>query len=193
MARIGVFCIESWSADLRSKSSLRPLLEFLEATDDINVIHQRVRNRTELLNYVDIWTTYDSYPVGFLAMHGGPGKVRAGADDVTIEDLIDATEDRDSQEWAIDLRGKVLYLGACSTFHTRPSRIEALHRKTRAHVVCGYAKDVDWYEAAAFEVLLFASLAQRSKRVPDAIRWLHKHHAEHVRRLRFRTFPEYGT
>src|SRR5690242_8664707 len=103
MARLGVFCIESWSADLRSKSSMRPLLGFLEATDDINVVHQRVRNRTELLNYVDVWASYDTYPVGFLAMHGAPGRLRAGADDVTIEDLIDATEDDDCQESAIDL------------------------------------------------------------------------------------------
>jgi hypothetical protein len=190
---IGVFCIESWSSDLRSKSTVRPILEFLAAGGHIRFIHQRVVTGEELRNYLDDWASrYDTYPVGFLAMHGSPGEVVAGSEAVTLEELIDATEEDDDDEWSVDLSGKVLYLGSCSTLRARAQRIDDLRRRTRARLVCGYERKVYWAEAAAFEVLLFSALGRGRDRVPDAIRWLHKHHGEYVDRLKFRTFPDYS-
>lgn len=189
---LGVFCIESWSSDLRVRSTVRPLLSFLESTGDINVIHQRVKDRNELLDYLGVWSRYDTYPFGFLAMHGARGEVVAGAECVTIEELVDATLDGDDEEWSLDLQGKVLYLGGCSTFRTDSGRLERLKSNTGARVICGYERAVDWYRAASFEVLLLSSLARQPNRVSDALRRLAKRYPDHIKELGFRTVPDYS-
>ena len=43
----------------------------------------------------------------------------------------------------LDLTGKVLYLGSCSTLNVNPERLERFRRDTGLRMVCGYKRPVD--------------------------------------------------
>lgn len=48
--------------------------------------------------------------------------------------------------------------------------------------MCGYMADVDWLEAAAFELVLIDALS-RYKRIDAAFRWLYENHPSILDRL----------
>jgi hypothetical protein len=184
--RLGVFCIESWTTDLRSKGTLRPLLELLEREGEIRFIYQRVASAEELASYLDHWSGYSSYELGFLALHGEPGSVAIGSEAVTVEELIDRTTDTD-EPLDLNLRGKTVYFGSCSTMSKRRD-MERFRRASGARLVCGYTKDVDWLEAAAFELLLLTRFAANANPV-RALKPLYEHHRGFVKRVGFRSVP----
>src|SRR4051812_44261356 len=90
--RLKIFCIEGWTSDLRSRSSVRPLLELLETEGEIRFIHQRIASVEELKTYFEWWTGYTSYELGFLAFHGNAGSIEIGSESITVQDLIDLAE-----------------------------------------------------------------------------------------------------
>ncbi|MDQ3934867.1 MAG: hypothetical protein M3340_09600 [Actinomycetota bacterium] len=157
----GIFCIENWSADLRSQDSVAPLLDFLDAHRGARVIRQRVLTATELELYLGRFSELKSYQVAYLALHGQRGKVFVGNEDIELERLVSRSNGANGAAAApIDLSGKVLYLGSCGSLSVTRNRIRALRERTGAAAICGYTKHVDWYEAAAVEVMLLSTLAE---------------------------------
>lgn len=202
----GIFCIENWSGDLRSQTSVRPLLDFLERSGAARCIHQRVSTPRELRHYLARLTNYDSYGVGYLALHGERGRVLVGTHEVTLESLVGwATLDKsdietdskiDDPEWVVDLTGKVLYLGSCATLHVSEQRLAALRERTGARAVCGYTKYVEWFASGGFDVMLLSALAEAtssddSQAVPNAIRRLHRDAGDLLTTLGFRCEPDW--
>src|SRR3954469_25402077 len=132
----GIFCIENWTGDLRSRATVLPLLQFLAASDGTRFIHQRVSTPRELRHYLGRFAALGEYRVGYLALHGDRGVVRVGRHDLTLEhlaawsslDMASATrdEDLDDPEWTVDLTGKVLYLGSCSSLRVSRERLARL-------------------------------------------------------------------
>ena len=79
----GIFCLEAdWSSDLKSRSSVEPILELLdqEETDRVPHIHRDVATPEELEFFLDKWTQkgYRSHPILYLAFHGDPGRIFLG-------------------------------------------------------------------------------------------------------------------
>ncbi len=176
----GIFCIENWSPDVRSASSIRPLLELLRdgPGGDTRFIHQRVSTPQELRFYLGRFTHLGGYNVGFLALHGAPNRVFVGAEELALEDLLRWTRDfehpsslrDDDSDWRLDLSGKVLYLGSCASLRVSTDRLEALRKASNAIAICGYTKPVDWHPAAAFEVLLLSELAHATSGKRQSVR-----------------------
>lgn len=189
-ATLGVFCIENWTSDLRSRSSVQPLLEFLKRSVGLRYVHQRVSTLDELRDYMDRWSDLASYELGFLALHGSPGKIAVGAESMTVRGLLDRTWDDDEEPWVIDLRGKVLYFGSCSTFR-RQAQFAEVARASGARLVCGYRRSVRWDESAAFEVMLFSALADSGSPF-EALRDLRRRQAHLMEHLRFDWMPRRG-
>jgi hypothetical protein len=186
---LGIFCIENWTGDLRSRSTVQPLLEFLEKSDvGVRFIHQRVATLGELRDYMDRWSALDSYELGFLALHGSPGKVQVGSEAMRVGELLDRSWDRDEDPWVIDLSGKTLYFGSCSTFSGQ-DRFEEVARQTKARLVCGYRRSVSWDEAAGFEVMLLSALAAFDSPF-EALRDLRRRQNELIQSLHFDWMPK---
>ena len=165
----GIFCIENWSKDLRSSGTVGPLLDFMSSSGDARVIHQRVSTVYELTHYLRRFSALRSYQVAYLALHGDRGKVYVGDEGVELEDLVTWTmlsgrrsggvgSNGDSDDSVIDLRGKVLYFGSCGSLGIPRDRLRLMREETGAAAVCGYMRQVDWYAAASFEILLLATL-----------------------------------
>ncbi len=165
----GVFCIESWSPDLRNRDTVRPILDYLEQREVARVFLQPVSTPQELRHYLSRFTALTSFHVAFLALHGHSGHVRVGSSDVDLDALTHwgrfdqpADEHVEGDPWRLDLTGKALYLGSCASLDEDPDgggSLEEVRARTRASVICGYTRNVPWLDVGAVEILLLAELA----------------------------------
>jgi hypothetical protein len=203
----GIFCIENWSGDLRSKYSSNDLLEFLERHGAARTVHQRVSTTRELGHYLSRFADQTTHRVGYLAMHGSRGQVYVGSTPVSLETLISwSTLEGDDaprlsaagepEEYVVDLAGKVLYLGSCASLNVSPDRLAELRKHTGAIAVCGYRRSVDWFESAGFEILLLAALAAATtgerNSVGAALKRLWKRSGTLMTTLGFISEPDYA-
>ncbi len=153
--RPGVFCVEGdWSSKLTDRSSVQPLLRALEGLNVVKVIHRSAGTRTELEHLLKRWVQkqYDDYMLGYLAFHGSPGLVHLGRDSVSLEELGELLEGA--------CTGRVLHFGSCSVLKSAETSLKAFLHQTGARAVCGYTKDVDWLQSAAFDLLLISELVR---------------------------------
>lgn len=183
----GIFCLESWSGNLAHRSTVRPLLELLEAQAGVKFIHRVVDARDTFFDLLGRWPSNRGYRLGYMACHGEPGTLRIGGDNVALGELTSALAER-----GVTLRGKTLYFGSCAVLAMPASRVSAFRTATGAQAVCGYRGEdgVEWLESAAFELMLFDYLATSGyKTAPPALRDFRRDHSSAWKRLRFVADP----
>lgn len=183
----GVFCLEGpWSDLLTDGSSVRPLLELLERRRVIEFAHRDAATVPEFENYLRQWSQkrYAKLGFGYLAFHGEKGTLWVGQEEYSIEQLAELLDGR--------LEGRILYFGSCSTLQVDDDRIENLRARTGARAVCGYTRDVDWIESAAFELNLIDAVAWYS-RIDAVFNHLRRNHGGACERLGFRAFWSTGS
>lgn len=188
MGKLGIYCIENWSGRRANRNSVRPVLEFLETSGAARFIHERVAKLDELESRLDDWAPRKQYPLCYLALHGSPESVNVGRHELTLEALL--LIDQGADERPVDLSGKTLFLASCSTLLSDRSWLRKVASDTGLNTLCGYGTDVDWFEAAAFDVLVLSALS-RYTRSSDAIKYLRQQHGGFVRRMQFRSEPHW--
>jgi hypothetical protein len=176
----GIFCIEGpWDSRLTNTKSVKPLLEFLEDSEKVRHVHERVTSRDELPNIVRKWPQhqYQRYSVGWFAFHGSPGCLHVGRHKITLVDL--------AEELRGACAGKLLYFGGCGVLDVPGREIAAFRRATRARCIAGYREDADWYPVAGFELVLMEALTLYRR--ADAVhRWLTDQYPDLVDKLGFK-------
>jgi hypothetical protein len=200
----GVYCIENWSASDASPDTVLPLLTFLRENGAAKAIHQRISHPRELGHYLQRFANQTACRVGYLALHGSRRHVHVGRRKVDLDTLITwSTLDEpdpprmndDDQQWVLDLTGKVLYLGSCATLRVSPRQLEELRRETGAIAICGYTRYVDFYEAAAVEVMLLIALSDATSKqrhsVGPALKRLWRRSGDLLDNLGFVSYPDY--
>ena len=183
----GIFCLESWSGNLAHRSSVRPLLELLEAQAGVKFIHRIVDTRDSFLDLLARWPSYRGYRLGYIACHGEPRRLRIGADVVALDDITTELSDR-----GVTLKGKTLYFGSCAVLAMPAAERTAFRQGIAAQAICGYTGEdgIDWLESAAFELLLFDYLVGSGhKTSPPALRDFKARHGNEWKRLRFVADP----
>jgi hypothetical protein len=171
---LGLFCLEgNWDQDLTYSGSIRPVIELLKNMGlfDLNErppIYRDVCTYEEFRKLTTSWgNEYDDYRAAYFASHGDEGVIVLDKSEnayVELEELAEMLRGR--------CRGRVLFLGGCSTLGVPQKRIDDLFRLTRARAVCGYRKQVDTIHAAALETVFFGELAdhaRRSSRIGDGL------------------------
>lgn len=145
----GVFCLESeWETDLRDTKSVAPLLDVLERLDLARTIHRHVATPSDLEYYLRLWKQkkYAKYSVLYLATHGSVDAIRLGRTTVSLDDLGDLLEGACTD--------RIIYFGGCSTLSSSDEDLKKYVRRLGAKAIVGYTEDVDWLDAASFELLL---------------------------------------
>jgi hypothetical protein len=152
---------------LRDNSSVRDLLAVLSRNDGVRVIHRDVATADDLVQYLKRWreTRYRGFRIGYLALHGYPGRVVFRRAKVPIAEI--AAKAKGSAD------GKIVFFGSCSGAADR-RRLETFKQLTGARAVCGYTKEADWTPSAAFDLMLLHSLAWYES-LPRAERWVRQH------------------
>ena len=184
--KTGIFCLESWAGDLRSRRSVRPLLEILEQEAGVKFIHRTVDSRSSFFDLLARWPTYDSYRIGYIACHGDAERLVIGAHRVTLKQL-----ETELQRRNISLAKRTLYFGSCGVLSMPKSRLRAFRENIGAEAVCGYKGDdgVDWLESAAFELLLFDYLTYGRAAAPSGLRDFRNDHRALWKKLDFEADP----
>jgi hypothetical protein len=160
---------------------MKPLLEFVERTGRIRLIHHSVRTKSAFLDVVRRWPQkqYAGYSLGYFSFHGTEGCLLLGRERVGLDEL--------GEELRGACQGKTIYFGSCSTLGALRRDVQDFRRITRAKCVAGYTEYVDWFESAAFELLLLDAMSRSSR--SDAVeRWLRTEHRTLVRRLGFKMY-----
>jgi hypothetical protein len=168
----GVFCMEgNWDNDLAGRESVLPTLELLDRLGVIRYIHRHTATPQEMRYYVDSWLSrkYAGYHVGFFALHGAPTKLHLStAHTVGLAELGSWMSGR--------CEGKRLYFGACSALRASDTTLTEFLRETRAAMICGFTKEIDWIESAALETVILNNLVNGARvdsveRLMKAARW----------------------
>lgn len=177
--KLGIWAMEApWSSRVTDVRSVAPVLQALEdagvARHGRHVINSRddfVKQLTRLGQ-----KQHEGFTIGYVAMHGSPGKVYAGRRSIDLPDVGKNLPRR-------ALSKKVLHFGSCSVL-THEDQQRDLLEALGAKAITGFTRDVDWFESLAFELLLFKTLA-RYTRPSDADRYIRKNHGELAERLGF--------
>ncbi|MFG2060872.1 DUF6642 family protein [Micromonospora sp. NPDC048871] len=158
--RKGVFCIEGeWHPDLTKRWSVRPTLQLLEQLESLRYIHQSAVTRDQLKYYVEQWSLrkYSSYEVGFFALHGSPSQLWLSNSQSTS--LHEVATWISPGCW----QGRQIYIGACSVLQGSDRDLSEFLKQTGASMVCGFTKQIDWIESAAFETVVLDRLVNAGK------------------------------
>jgi hypothetical protein len=155
----GVFCVEGqWEDDLNSRGSVLPTLELLERLGSIRYIHRDTATADELHYYLDTWLSrkYADYKVGFFALHGQPTQLCLTSKQTVELDEIAA--------WMSGrCASRILYFGSCSVLRASDRVLQDFLHETKAAMLCGFTKSIDWVESAAFETVVLNTLVNGGK------------------------------
>ena len=164
----GIFCLETheWFSheEMEGKidnTSVEPSLMLLERMAGYNVPYRRrdVATRTEFEYFLEKYFDegHEDYPILYLSFHGHgpendrlPGLTLGDGTDYSLDDLESLIKGR--------CKGRVIHFGACGVMKAGSDRLQLFLDNSGAAAVCGYKKDVDWLESAAFDVLLMGYL-----------------------------------
>ena len=90
---------------------------------------------------------YRNYTILYIAFHGRPNKIQIGRDLVTLREIADVLEGH--------LAHRIVYFGSCGTMRTKHANIDDFLHRTKADILAGYRKDVDFIQATAWELCCF--------------------------------------
>jgi len=154
-----IFCIEGyWDGHMRSKKTVAPVMELLGKMDkQINHVHATCATVEEFEFYLKEWTrpSYKYYGILYLAFHGVENALCIGNNVYSLEQMAELLQGKGENAYII--------FGACSTMKGISKRtMKQFLAITGAKAVCGYADDVDWLRATAFELLLLGLMQENS-------------------------------
>ena len=143
-----IYCLEgNWRTNPRCKQSVRPMLDILRNAAGIKYIYRKCNTREEVFEYLRQYTfvRYRNYTILYIAFHGRPNKIQIGRDLVTLREITDVLEGH--------LAHRIVYFGSCSTMRTKRANIDDFLHRTKADILAGYRKDVDFIQATAWEMV----------------------------------------
>ena len=180
----GIFCLEgAWNKRLDDRASVLPTLDLLERLEIATYVHRDVGTEEELYEYLSKWAQagYRRYGVLYFAFHGVRGGIQVGRGTVTLDDL--------SEKIGGKAAGRAVYFGSCNVMRDRVG-VESFQQMTKAKIVCGYTKKVDWVDSAAFDLLLLRNLVS-DLRIDARVNQLRGSYGELVDRLGFQSVPSF--
>jgi hypothetical protein len=151
-----IYCLEGlWNDyNLKDKSSVMPLLEFISKSNSCDFIYHDCATKDELDFFLRKWaqkSLSDKFPILYLACHGEQEKIFLNRKDfVTLNEIAEILKDQ--------CYGKVFYFGSCSTLKIDKRKIQSFLTKTNAIAAIGYQVDVDWMISSACDLLVFEAL-----------------------------------
>jgi hypothetical protein len=156
MTRNGILCLEGdWDAGLQRRRSLIPVLELLKSSWNIPYIHRTASNREEFRRVIQEWSKakYAKYPILYLGVHGGPGVISIGDEDIPLKDL---------HEFAGVGKNRIVHFGSCETLAIAKQDLTRFLKLSKFTAVCGFKSEVDWLHSCALEILILDQLSSRN-------------------------------
>lgn len=165
-----IFCLETeWIQSvhsLKNRSSALSLLDFLQNSDKrISFIFRNVATKEDFIFYINhlYYDSYSSYDTVYLCFHGSESSISlASGDNINILDF--AIENQGIFD------GKNVHFGCCSTLNMEEDEAKEFKRLTKARMITGYKKDVEFVESFVFELWLLNVIANHPEYGPIRIK-----------------------
>ena len=167
-----IFCLETeWDQtlhDLKKKSPVLPLLDFLENAIKVDYTFRQVATESDFKYYIEHLhqPSYSAYDTIYLCFHGLEKSICFV--DKTNLDLI-AFAEKDANRGIFE--GRNVHFGSCSTLKMNKEEILHFKRLTKARMITGYTEDVDFTSSFIFETWLLNAMWLNSdfaaKRIND--------------------------
>jgi hypothetical protein len=160
-----IFCLETeWNFSetkrMRDKSSILPLLQFLEESMDIEFIFRKVASREDLKYYLYQlkYKTYKDFQIVYLAFHGNSKSIEMPSEPnnpLTLDELSEISNNQ--------FEDKIIHFGSCRTLNTSQKTIIDFKHQTGAKIVSGYSKSVDFMKSSILDFAYMSELASTQK------------------------------
>ena len=188
MARQGIYCIENWSGRRANRNSVRPMLEFLESSGVARCIYERVSTLGQLEDAIDDWALAQAAPAllpraSWIARHD----LRRSTRDEARRSAADRSR---GQRAGRQSQGQGPVLGLMLDPYGGPpqtARGGQGHETEHALRLRGLRRG---FEAAAFDLLALSALCGYDQ-ASSAVKYLRREHGGFVRRMRFRSEPNW--
>jgi len=154
----GIYCLESmWNPSVKSKLTVRPILELLEKAEVCNHLYHKCATREELVFMLNKWkliSVQNQFPILYFAYHGVEGGLQLNKkhETISLQELGDLLED--------SCHGKVFFFASCETLKVDERIVKSFLNKTCAIAAIGYKMEVDWMLSTAFELLVLNALQE---------------------------------
>ncbi|HBZ25644.1 MAG TPA: hypothetical protein DEO54_05310 [Rikenellaceae bacterium] len=155
-----IFCLETeWDLSktkkMRDKTSILPLLSFLEQSEGVEYIFRNVASRMDLKYYLSQlkYKTYYDFQIVYLAFHGSSKAIEIPSEPnnpLSFTEFIDISDGI--------LQNKIVHFGSCRTLHTSEKTIKEFKDITGARIVSGYTKSIDFVRSSILDIAYFLEL-----------------------------------
>lgn len=164
-----IFCLETeWDEsihDLKMKSSVLPLLNFVENKYNLNVQYafRQVATEIDFEYYIEhlLEPSYKSYDFVYLCFHGSVSKIHfANGSYMSLKDF--------AGKYQGIFENRIVHFGCCCSLHN-DGEVLSFKNETKALMVTGFTKKVSFMESFIFEMWLLKKIKShpqyRSKRI----------------------------
>lgn len=154
-----IFCLETeWDQtlhDLKKKSPVLPLLDFLENAIRIDYTFRQVATESDFKYYIEHLQqpSYSAYDIIYLCFHGAEQTICFA--DKTNLNLIDFAK---NEEYTGIFEGRNVHFGSCSTLKMNKEEVLQFKKTTKARMITGYTEDVDFTSSFIFETWLLNAI-----------------------------------
>jgi hypothetical protein len=180
-----VFCIEGyWTNNLKSRTSIKSALDFLESNSQIKYIHRSAAtiDQVDYLMKESLLQSYKEYSIIYLASHGYPGEIKFGKRKIiTMEEIAEMIEGKAND--------KIIHFGSCSTLNVPGKRIRRFLDKTGALAVSGYTREIDFVPSTFLDILYF-QLCQEYRKIPLIHKDLKNYYGKVANKIGFKMIYE---
>ena len=155
-----IFCLETeWdltkTKKMRDKTSIQPLLTFLEQTEKIEYVFRNVASRSDLSYYLSHlkYKTYNDFQIVYFAFHGNSKIIDIPSEPnnpLTFSELAELSKGL--------LQDKIVHFGSCRTLNTSEQKIKEFKELTGAKLVSGYTKTIDFVRSSILDIAYFSEL-----------------------------------
>ena len=163
-----IFCLEGEYEDsLHDRKTVLPMLQYLEATQDLGYIYRRTATKEEFQYYLEktCLGKYKDYRFIYLAFHGEPHYIFPSEQTrLSLDDIAGQVNGR----W----KGKAVHFSSCQTIRIDETAMAQFKEVTGASLVSGYLGDIDFLDGALLDMILAFTSAgyQRLSYVPALLK-----------------------
>jgi len=153
-----IFCLETeWdftAKKMRDKSSVQPMLTFLEQSAGVEFVFRNVASFRDLSYYIEQLQKklYKDFQIIYLAFHGHSQLIGIPSESVPLY-LSDLAKIANGV-----FQDKIIHLGSCRTLNTSDRIIKKFKKETGAKIVSGYTKSVDFIRSSVMDIAYFSEL-----------------------------------
>lgn len=156
-----IFCLETeWEQsihDMKKESSVRPLLQYLNASEGTEFVFRQVATRAEFEYYLEHLSrlSYQRFDIVYLCFHGREGEITfANRESISISQI--------AEQFPNIFGDRKVHFGSCSTLKVDSDTLSDFKEITGAKLVTGYTKAVPFHDSFLFELWLMHLLTHHN-------------------------------